>query len=591
MLARALLLHISVLQAAATPFQVFYFDLAEATVKQNLTYEEQALAFAFQGIVNDAAGKQPTLFFNAGPLDFDWPRADKQWRGYLEAEGMVAFRNVSSTLCSLIAEADPSKRVRGTVAYADVPDALQVGDGYSLAIALTLAGQQSLLPVTTSTLNRHACLRDLPLAVDLRNNPRLKNRSSAWDWAIEMLLPQASKHTIFNLNRFRQPFDPDFILHDPQSNATITTIDYAVQQRAFVLDMETHLPPGRGGADDDALIERVFSKLEPLFSAYGWSYEYSWTNLTSHAGGAVFCSFATPGLSFWSTLPVDVTGSRRARSLPRNDRGLRLDRSKRYVIFQTNEGDTPRIVDSFFGSAWASPERGNLPVAWAINPLLAEQFPALFDYYAKTATANDSFIAGVGGAGYVFLNQLSQSHFHAYAKRAGRILQDYGPDVVDSYGFASFDLLANYSRFAAEGGKAPSAYVSQPTNWDFTFLSSLQCPRLNNWQRDGTPVVCTPDNDPWLFYYADGLNKTCPSCDLAERIKKHAEKYEPPVFVNTYGGLHWTANAQEPLKEFWTLLQDTMSKLGDEYVVIGAQEMARLARQLHETAPFEQVMI
>ena len=29
-------------------------------------------------------------------------------------------------------------------------------------------------------------------------------------------------------------------------------------------------------------------------------------------------------------------------------------------------------------SAWAQPQRGTLPVAWAIDPLLAERFPALF---------------------------------------------------------------------------------------------------------------------------------------------------------------------------------------------------------------------
>ena len=43
--------------------------------------------------------------------------------------------------------------------------------------------------------------------------------------------------------------------------------------------------------------------------------------------------------------------------------------------------------------------RGSLPVSWAINPMLAEQFPALWDYFAATATANDSFVAGVGGGG------------------------------------------------------------------------------------------------------------------------------------------------------------------------------------------------
>ena len=115
--------------------------------------------------------------------------------------------------------------------------------------------------------------------------------------------------------------------------------------------------------------------------------------------GAVFCSFASPNLSFWALLECDRQGRHTARALPHNDRGHQLNQSKYYISFQTNEGDTPRIAVSAFGSAWASEQRGRVPVSWAINPMIAEQFPALWDYFASTATMNDSFVAGVGGGG------------------------------------------------------------------------------------------------------------------------------------------------------------------------------------------------
>jgi hypothetical protein len=35
---------------------------------------------------------------------------------------------------------------------------------------------------------------------------------------------------------------------------------------------------------EDHFVASVLATMEPLFSAYGWSYEYSWTNLTSIAG-------------------------------------------------------------------------------------------------------------------------------------------------------------------------------------------------------------------------------------------------------------------------------------------------------------------
>lgn len=138
--------------------------------------------------------------------------------------------------------------------------------------------------------------------------------------------------------------------------------------------------------------------------------------------------------------------------------------------------------------------------------------------------------------------------------------------------------MVNYSREAAVGGKPPAAYVSEPTDWPFTGLPSLHCEDLNMWQDDGTPIICT-GGPPYLFYFADGLDKKCPSCDFASRIETVAKRHKPPFFLTTYGGLHWTSAAQEPKKEFWTLLHDTMSRLGDDYVAIGAQEMARLSRQ------------
>eukprot|EP01051_Picozoa_sp_SAG22_P035155 SAG22_NODE_16348_length_327_cov_0.684211_1_plen_51_part_10 len=49
-----------------------------------------------------------------------------------------------------------------------------------------------------------------------------------------------------------------------------------------------------------------------------------------------------------------------------------------------------------------------MPVAWAVDPLLAAEFPALVNFYATTATPNDTFVAGLDGAGYVYLNSLGE---------------------------------------------------------------------------------------------------------------------------------------------------------------------------------------
>ena len=145
-----------------------------------------------------------------------------------------------------------------------------------------------------------------------------------------------------------------------------------------------------------------------------------------------------------------------------------------------------------------------------------DQFPALWDYYAATASANDSFVAGVGGGGYVFLSTLSDPQFRRYARRVGRLLRDYGPSVVDTYGFASPELLQNYSaEAAAGGGRAPSAYISEPTHWGF-------------WdQIPGKPIMpytCSADNQ----LLGDGLDVG----QTEDRVDRCLDVNEPGVVLN-----------------------------------------------------------
>lgn len=381
------------------PPSIYFWNLTRALAEQGLSYEEQATALAFQGLVN-RKDDIPQLFVDSGNLDFDWPKADRFWREMLVTSGRATFKTVAPTLCGLITGADANKRVRGVVVYDDTatnttdtcdttvkqrdcsptpgkfwPNATQhtctklgccwhpggikptghfcikketgtprFGDGYSLALALTLASQHALLPVTPAALNRHSCLGHLTVVADIRKLP-ISNRASAWRYAIDNLLANASRSVIYNLNRWRTEDDPESAKTDPQSPATASTIDYAVQQGAFVMDLETRVSDadhkGQGAhrpqhLDDEAIIEEIYhTHMEPLFSAYGWgNYEYSWTNITSVFGGTVMCSFATPSLSFWSIMPCDTSGRNTSRPLPHNDRGMALNRSKFYVTFE-----------------------------------------------------------------------------------------------------------------------------------------------------------------------------------------------------------------------------------------------------------------
>ena len=540
---------------------VYFYNIS----KHSESYEEQVLLFTFQGLVNRRQ-EDGLLMYDASFLNFDWPDADRWWRSQLNESKRAIFQDIEenndNNLCDLIQAFNRTDIIHGTVLY---PSASSSGDGYTLSMALNLAAQNQLLPITPNLRTAYVCLDVLPIRKDLTTMPEVQNRSAAWAWAVRTLLPRSNRSMVYNMYHF----DPR-ALTDPQSNATVANLDYAIQQRAFVVDLKPD------DVDDLNMLTNIFDQLDDLFDAFGWAHdEHAWTRAVSVAGGVVFCSFASPNLSLWARFPLLTSSPRR---LPDADSGAPLDPSKYYVTFETNEGDTPRIVVSAFGASWANPNRGSVPVAWSVDPVLFERFPALMDWYARTATANDSFIGGVAGGGYVYLGALTDAQLQRYAMRVGRLFASYGPTVVDTYGQANFSVIERYSEYAAQGGAAPQAYVAQPLWAHGSYAEDAwRCPELNIASpSDGTPIVCT-SADPSLFYRNRGLNKDDPARDLAARIRNVSTRYEPPFFVTVYGGLNWQPGSTGGKTEFWTLLRATMDDLGSDYRAIGANEMARLA--------------
>eukprot|EP01045_Picozoa_sp_COSAG04_P000160 COSAG04_NODE_3_length_53939_cov_50.145431_50_plen_321_part_00 len=303
-------------------------------------------------------------------------------------------------------------------------------------------------------------------------------------------------------------------------------------------------------------------------------------NAAAGGGGAVFCSFATPNLSFWRLLALP-DGRTKARPLPVFDRKMPLDKSKSYVLIETNEGDTPRIVVSAFSKSWTDPRRGSMPISWAIDPQLGEEFPALFDYFASTAGVNDSFISGPGGCGYVYYGRMTDPQIKSFATRCGRLMKDYGPAVIDTFGQQgpseahSVSVLSNFSKYAAAGGVAPQMYITQPTgNIKYSYY---QCDESNvdTWQPDGTPVLCTHSG---VFYVMGSMGGE----KLASHINAIAANHSKPYFITVYGGLRWTTTTgmtkNTSLYSFWG---DAIANLDPGIEAVGAQEMARLAREAH----------
>ena len=177
------------LVSSPPPERIAFWNLSQAATSGDVqSLNELTLVLAYQGLANRGPQGEgaPALYINASqPLG---SRIGSFWfYDLLASSGRVSWQPVTPTICGLVESGVDGGRVKGLVAYNETGGG---GDGYSLAIAMTLAGQRSLLPVTTSVLQRHACLRDMTIAIDIRQ--RWTSRADAWRWAIDKLLPNAS---------------------------------------------------------------------------------------------------------------------------------------------------------------------------------------------------------------------------------------------------------------------------------------------------------------------------------------------------------------------------------------------------------------
>jgi hypothetical protein len=563
----------------STPLQAAWFDVAAANVTINQTceharyaqcvdYEAQALLYTLQGLANR---RRSRLLFNLGAENVDFPDSDTTWKKYFETQRGVKFSTIEPDLCALVQHFASSGTFGGAVRYPS--------DGYSIFLAMTVSGLRDLLPVSNALAARYpVCLGAavLPTVQDL-GAQHFADEFAAWRWGIDTLLPNCSRTVLFNADYYNNAVIS-------QGRAALMSVDYPIAQRAFIMNLcplwacdglECTPPsPRRGTPRETELYIEIVESRDDLVSVWGWSDpEHAYTNITTRAGGVVFCTFSTPNLAWWSSL-----GAARGTAgikLPHHDSGQLLDNRTVYVMYETNEGDTPRILTSQFTDAWLSPNRGTVPVSWAVDPYLAELFPELWNFYASNTTANDSFVAGVDGSGYVFVRGLIESgHAPAYVRRANA--------MIATYKKLSRELPSSHSAVAAFLNACGTTY-GEP---------------VNGWLPDGTPIlnsVCVgPPGDTsdghYLYYYRDHLNTSDPALDLAGKIRWAVHRYataDRPFFLLAFGGLGLYGGHDD----LFLFLQRVMGHLhevpatgasGWRYRAVGAQEMARLARQAAE---------
>ncbi len=265
----------------------------------------------------------------------------------------------------------------------------------SINIATTMAGQNDCIVVSPDQAGNLQQPYNLPVHTDLRNQ-HWSSRSQAYDWARQNLLNGASSHAVAGL--------------DPMIAGLRA---FLVANRIFVYRLDSR-------TSEQSLMEQIYQVFPPDAVHLGWFIdEPSGVKLASNAALPVLATDLSINLEVWTSVQPTTSIAQPQRDGPVGS----IDSSKVYVSFTISDGDNLQYIQHRLLHRWQDPARGSFPLGWTISPALSQAAPAMAAYYVRTATANDEFIAGPSGAGYMYPSQWPQQQLPAFLQLTEQLMR------------------------------------------------------------------------------------------------------------------------------------------------------------------------
>jgi hypothetical protein len=104
-----------------------------------------------------------------------------------------------------------------------------------------------------------------------------------------------------------------------------------------------------------------------------------------------------------------------------------------FILFYMGDYDLAHPVEillaNYAASPWLAERRGQIPLAWGLNPALVEDIPAIISYLYHSRTSQDFFVAANSGAGYLNPDALGDVALWRWLGRTGQFYRQYGYDV------------------------------------------------------------------------------------------------------------------------------------------------------------------
>ncbi len=453
------------------------YTFTQPSVERNThNYDEAMVVACLQGIINRDSPEVYLLPSSINRPDYwfltptDIPRteywldimtSDNRW---LSDYDIASFSDID--VLYTLAEG----KVKGAVIWdKNVPATFNV--------ATTIAGVEDAIVLSPDNAENYIQKWNLPLLKDLRGmftgEVTGSKKNDAYRWAIDNYLKTGRCST-------QQVclYEDTFWTRDSGVDRYVVVRDWAIMNRSFVYD----LSPWGDEAPLDDPNQPIGTDLE--------TYKFMLNEISKNSGGremteiAGFFSFSKysniapnksihePVATEWESVylmsPYNCYQNTVAddcynqsfhsqapvTTLKQNRPVLKSLKNKTYICFLMADFDSATPLYDFLPDYWDDPKRGELPVAWGINPNLIVTYPDIIKYFYDTRTPNDYFTADASAAGYINPNRVLNQNIPLFVehnkKFYDRLDMSISPMVLD-FDQPSAKVKDAFSQFSKDG--------------------------------------------------------------------------------------------------------------------------------------------
>lgn len=549
-----------------------------------LQYDTLKLVASLQGLVNRDSPRLAIRLLGgsgqSGPVNVDDYWLEILQRGWLKERKILRIDSLEALFAQF------PEALNGAVIWdPKVPATSNV--------ASTICGVEGWLPVRAGgALYDQVVTAGPKLPVKLSLVDRFDGRESgsakcdAYRWAKREYLDAGRCNDgllAYCVDAFSQtPKEPGF--HYPDlDNAVLANQDYYVANRAFFFDLSPWADeapnddPGQPLGTDRATFAAILKSLATLnggakmatvsgFTPWNQKYTDHGNAGGKHGGVDTEWEHAALVSSYNAIMDADALGqsglanASAYRHYPLKERYIQTPppprplEPKTYVLVYMGDYDSSAWISRNIPNVWDDPARGTIPIAWAFNPNLSERVPHVFDHVFATRTAQDWFIGGDSGAGYLNPNLLTGERLGSglpdgldlWVKHNQRYYTrfDYaitGFVINGFYGDMPLPVQEAYAKFSPRGVGMQLGFA-QPLVGDTPFLrfSRDLYPDHNHLEGAVSEVMASANgSEPQFLIFRMILQKPSTVAALAERLKaEHPERHwdfcDPYTFFDLY---------------------------------------------------------